>query len=264
MISLNLLPDIKQEHLKSLRRRNSVIAISTIISLVSISILVIMGIFIGGQILAKNTLNSDIQNKFQEISSEDDFNSFLTIQAQANNIDGLKESSPVASRLIDYIKKVNPAAPNNILIDTMDIDFSTTPVTSKITASAANSEAVVVYLDTLRKAKMQYYAGDEEDSEIIDTKLITDIALASSTKSTSNGRITFVVNITFNDLAFDRTIRLAPQIVCVSTNSDPKICEKSAEEKPYANDEQQATDTGTNSDNTEATETEGDDEGGEQ
>ncbi len=222
MLQINLLPDIKKEFLHAQRQRNFVISICIVVSIVAAGATVLVGLVLGGQAIQKAILTQSIkdgQNEISKLQSSDQLNEYLTIQNQLRQIGSLKSDQKVYSRVMDYLKQLNPAAPNNVSLDLVEVtspvntttstsssSTSTTPGTSnagkitvKLSGNTANYKTLNVFKTTLEQTNISY--SDGSGSDVKTEKLFSSVVNDSSSLSQTKG-VDFVMTVTCNDAAF--------------------------------------------------------------
>ena len=67
MIEINLVPDVKQEYIRARLLRNFVVSVSIVIGAAVVGLAVVLGLVLGGQIVAENiqdgTINKELEVK---------------------------------------------------------------------------------------------------------------------------------------------------------------------------------------------------------
>ena len=81
-LEINLVPDIKDEMLRTLKLRNFIFFLCIIVASVSVAIVLIFGVIVGGQKIAINNKTNTLEELSAKVNSYGDLNEFLTI----NNI----------------------------------------------------------------------------------------------------------------------------------------------------------------------------------
>lgn len=198
-VSLNLLPDVKKQLLKARRQRALVVSTSMVLVVVSVIILVaLFGTLEATKIKASNSRGriDDYKSQLEQAKKSKELNKYLTIQNQLAQLDSIKDKKMVFSRLVNYLKAVNPSSPNNVELATVSLggsddtaDSSTATaidmsagVTVSLEGSAKDLKAVNTYKDTLDNAILSYQdSKDSSDDESSGTSL-TDKTKASRTK----------------------------------------------------------------------------------
>jgi len=177
MIEINLLPDVKQELVRSRRLKRVVIAGAILTTLVMAGIVAVILLYVyavqpGRQFL----LDQDIKSRASELEKNKNLTRDLTLQNQLVTITQLHEDKGVYSRLFDYLKILNPQEPNNVSISQATLD--TAAGTLSIEASAKNFPAVSIFQDTLNNASLSY--TDPETAEKVKTPMFSDVQITET------------------------------------------------------------------------------------
>ncbi len=168
MIEINLVPDVKQEYIRSKMLRNFVISISIVVGIGVVGLAVVLGLILGGQLVAESIQDNGIKSESAKLMEVPDLDKTVTIQQQLEKIDQQQNSKLITSRLFDAVLAINPAAPNQIRISALKLD----PIEKKITieGSAANGyQALETFKKTLTNTYVQ--VGSDGDK----TPLAQDI-----------------------------------------------------------------------------------------
>ncbi len=182
MIELNLLPDIKQEFIHARRQKRIVIAAMIFTCIASVGLVVLLSFYaFAGQSLRQTLANDAIASKSKELKSEKDLVRNLTIQNQLSSLTQLHEAKPVYERLFEYLKVLNPEAPNNISISKVTIATSEESIdTLVIEGSAKDYQAVTVFKDTLDNAQLSYVDPDSDSKAKVKTPLFTTVTISDT------------------------------------------------------------------------------------
>ena len=252
MISINLLPDVKKDLLRVRRERNLVVSVSVLAVGASVAILVILGGWLGALAIAKNSHESAIDKSESTITKakeDDELDKYLTIQNQLSQIDGLKDSQNVYSRLMDYLTQLNPAYPNNAALTTVTLDTESDDIEVTLEGTTQDFATLNVYKNTLINAQLSYEtkvesddsddsadsedASDDESSdgsgkestekvEATKEDLFSSVSVTDSVLSSrSDGsKVTFTIVVVFNPKAFDPNITNQTIEIPKETTSD--------------------------------------------
>ncbi len=196
MISLNLLPDVKKEFIKAQLERNFVVFICIIVAVSSVGLLLILGGVMGAQQIDKGIKQGNINRDkatIMNIKKNGQLDSYLTVQNQLSQIESLKSKQPIFSRIFGYIQQLNPSAPNNVVLNSMQIasadDSSSIELGAHITLSGQvdSFEALDTYKTTLGQAQIEYYKGSSDSSKdvqknnTVKEKMFKDVILKEAT-----------------------------------------------------------------------------------
>lgn len=167
---INLVPDIKNEFIKTLKFRNFVFFLCIIVASVSLAVILIFISIAGGQQGFINAKQNTISKLEQKISDYSDLSDFLTIRDQLGNIASITENKVMMSRSFNILSALIPTGDNYINISELSIDLSEDVPTFTFDAQAnANAEPFIDYnvLDSFKKSMpyMRYDYGEYVDRE---------------------------------------------------------------------------------------------------
>lgn len=162
MIQLNLLPDIKRQYLKARRIQARVISIAILTCIVSGAVVVLAVSWVFGvQTVQKASLSSNTDKQYEKLTAIKDIDKYVTVQNQLANISSLHVSKPIMSRLFDILVAVNPKAPHNILVSSLNVDTDTSTITIKGTTDSYTG--LEVLRDSLKNASISYTKEGSSD-----------------------------------------------------------------------------------------------------
>ena len=216
MVQVNLLPDIKKQLLRAQIQRNLVISVCIVASIAAGSVIAILGGVMGAQALQKNGLTQSIEEKASDIAKKQDndqLDEYLTIQNQLSKISSLKDKQLNYSRMFDYLKQLNPAAPNSVELSSVKImspgidsnsgvaadAAATTGVTVEMQGETASYSSLNVFKSTLSLAKFSYAPSKGAN---VETKLLLTSVSVTSTSLSTDG-VSFTLQIVFDSAIFD-------------------------------------------------------------
>lgn len=145
-IQFNLLPDVKQDYIKSQRLRNLVISTSVIVASGSFILFLILfaSVAVVQQKQMKDT-EKNIATNTAKLKSIDGIEEALVVQNQLQTLADLHKNKHISSRLFSYLPKITP---NNVSITKLDLDYTTNVMNISGTADKHNS--VNAFIDTLK------------------------------------------------------------------------------------------------------------------
>jgi len=155
-IQFNLLPDVKQEYIKSQRIRNLVITISVIVGAVSLAIFLIL--FFSVEVVQNKQLSDNdksIAASTKQLKGIKGIEDALVVQNQLQTLVSLHQSKHISSRLFTFLPKVTP---DNVNITKFDMDYSTNVM--NISGTADNHSSVNAFIDTLKATT--YKVGSQD------------------------------------------------------------------------------------------------------
>lgn len=194
MIQFNLLPDVKQQYIKTNRRKRTVIVVSFLIAASSLAVFVVL--FLSVYVFQKNHINNlsnDIKSSTQKLKDIPDLNKVLTIQNQLKELPDLHAEKPVTSRLFGYLNKLTP---NQITIGNIKLDYSESTMT--LTGSADSLSTVNKFVDTL---KFSTYTDTLQVEQKEKKKVFSEVVLTSFSRSDKDA--TYTISFKFDPLIFD-------------------------------------------------------------
>ena len=162
-LEINLVPDIKNEMIKTLKLRNFIMFLCIVVASASVAVVFVFGMIAGGQGIAINNKKGLLENFSSKLNSYSDLNEFLTIKDQVDNIASITSNKRVASRTFNILSALIPTnSPDTIEISELKIDLSEDDPTFKMEAQANAGQAPYIdynVLDSFKKS-MQYMRYD--------------------------------------------------------------------------------------------------------
>lgn len=165
---INLVPDIKEEMIKTLKLRNFIFFLCIVVSAASIGVTLLFGMIVGGQQIALNNKQSALKNMSAKLNSYNDLNDFLTIKDQLKNISTTTNNKKVLSRTFNILSALLPTGADTITISELVVNLTEEQPTFKFDAQAnAGKEPFIDYavLDSFKKSMefMRYDYGSYVD-----------------------------------------------------------------------------------------------------
>lgn len=176
MIEVNLIPDVKREYLRAQRMRNSVISLSILVSIIAGATVALLIVYVGTQTAREWLADRSIKEQYSKLSSVEDADQIVTIQNQLSQLSSMHNNKMINSRIFSVLEAVNPPAPNDIKMSTVNLDPSETRLT--IEGSAANSFAAT---DMLKKMILNTKIKYTDSSNQEQTKALTSDVTVSDT-----------------------------------------------------------------------------------
>ena len=167
---INLVPDIKDEMIRTLKLRNFIFFLCIVVASASIGITLLFGAIVGGQQIALNGKTAALQQLSTKLNSYSDLTDFLTIKDQVGNIASLTDNKKVLSRTFNILSAFIPDGPDNITVSELNIDLSGDEPTFYLEAQAnAGAAPFIDYkvLDSFKKSMkyMRYDYGSYIDKD---------------------------------------------------------------------------------------------------
>lgn len=173
---INLVPDIKNDFIKTLKFRNLVFFLCIIIASGSVIVILISLTIAGGQQGFIDAKQKTIDTLQQKISDYSDLSDFLTIRDQLGNIAAITEQKKVVSRTFNVLSAMIPRGEDTVSISKLVVNLSEESEipTFNIEAHAnAGAEPFIDYkvLDSFKKSMdyMRYDYGEyvDRDGQVI-------------------------------------------------------------------------------------------------
>lgn len=191
MKQINLIPDLKSEHLKAQRTRNTVISISLLVSGGFVALVVILFLHVNvNQRNHSNNLRDHINELSEEYSSIEDLDKVVTVQRQLESLPSLHDEKPLVSRLPQYLSVITP---ENIELSEVDLNLEEGLAT--ITGNGTNVTAVNVFTDTIKNATYKLESNPDNEERPF-TNVILD------TITTDDETSIFEIKLSFDPLLF--------------------------------------------------------------
>lgn len=171
MIQINLLPDLKQEYIKSQRTRLYVLAVSLII--VSVFVISTLSLFTYVNVAQRqhtNNLQDDIDRLSEEFQSIQDIDKVVTLQNQIKVLPELHEEKPLTSKLSDYLTILTP---NKVTLSNIELNFDENTIL--LNGTGENVKTVNKFADTLKNTIFVTY-NDETPNEAFDNVTLKRIS----------------------------------------------------------------------------------------
>ncbi len=161
---INLVPDIKNDFIKTLKFRNLVFFICIVVAISSTVVMLIFLSIAGGQqgfITAKQNTIDALQKKIEEYS---DLSDFLTIRDQLSNIAEITENKVMMSRTFNILSAMIPTGSDYISISELNVNLENEEGSPTFTIDAqanAGTDPQIDYkvLDSFKKS-MRYLRYD--------------------------------------------------------------------------------------------------------
>lgn len=203
MIQLNLLPDVKKEFLRAQSARRKTIALSILVTIIAAGLTVVAALYVyavQNGIMYLQT--QDIKGKSSQLSSVKDIDKYLTIQNQLAQLSSLHGNKNNFSRLIDFLPRLNPAPPQNIVLTNLEVEANAKTIVFK--GRVSDYGALTTFKDTLSNATFTY-VHDGQNVEA--TKLFSDVKIDSALyeKTNTSAGVTFTATVLYDPAVFEQT-----------------------------------------------------------
>lgn len=207
MITLNLLPDIKREYLRSQRTKRIFMVGSLIVSAGFVALVVLLGIYVFAvQRLEINGAQNGIDEAQRQLGEIPDLEKMLTVQQQLESLPELHNQKPALERLFTYLAAVVPA---DISLNSIDLDVSGDS-TAEINGFAQDFPSINAFTDSLKNARVTFEGSDEQ------IQAFSNVVVESY--GVDNNATSFRINLRFEPRIFDNTLKGAKLTVPNITN----------------------------------------------
>ena len=202
MIQLNLLPDLKKEYISAQKTKSLVISVSILTTIGAIGLSALLFVYVTFvQQLQINLVTDDIKRKESELKGIQDVDKYLTVQAQLAALPDLHNNKGSYDRLFSFLNVLNPSAPNNINLSTLQTDSAERSMT--LSGTTASFETFNVFVDTLKNAEITYKEGGQGDD--IKKKMFEQVFVVASSLSRTEGKslVAFTVKTIYDPAVYN-------------------------------------------------------------
>lgn len=195
MIEINLVPDVKQEFLRSQRLRAKVISGSIIVSLAAGGLIVFLVALLGAAGALNLAADTAIKDEYKKLTENNkDIDEIVTIQGQLASISQLNDSKRVTSRVLDVLAAINPQGENAIKLTKAIADPGQKTISIEGTADAGFNAA-----DAYKKTILNTSVSYSKDGEQFKVPLTSEVVPGeTSFGEDMNGQKVLRFKISFN------------------------------------------------------------------
>ncbi len=159
---INLVPDIKNEMIRSIKLRNLTFFACIVVAIASVGVSIFFAVIAGGQQAVVDSKMNTISNLSKKIDSYKDLSNYLTVRNQLSSLSEISNNKKSLSRIFNILTALIPKGNDNIKISELMINLENDPYTLSIDAQAnAGDPPYIDYrvLDAFKKS-MQYMRYD--------------------------------------------------------------------------------------------------------
>lgn len=235
MVQFNLLPDVKQEYIKSVYRRRLITLACFAIGSMFLVIFILMFLYVRvNQTRHLSNLDTDIKKGVAELQQNRDLDKILTIQNQLSSLPQLHNQKVMTSRIFDYLSQLTPVEAS---VTSVDIDIENKKILLK--GKADTLITVNKFVDTVKFTDFvitgeEIREGKAFSSVVLQEFSIEDNAVAQegvAPTTTVNYQIEFV----YDEAIFKNTAVDGSAVANSVTLTVPKtITTRSETQKPSA------------------------------
>lgn len=239
MIELNLLPDVKQEFVRTERLKKTIVSLMILISLITGGIVVFLAVLVyaiqpGLQLI----VDGDITQRSSQLKANKNLVRDLTIQNQLKVLPELHNDKVSYDRLFEYLRVINPEEPNNVVFSKVSIDTSTD--TLNVEATTNDYLSVAIFRDTVKNAKITYIDPETEKKQTV--TLFSEVTLSDiSVNKDDEGKqvASFRAALVYDPAAFIWSIE-NPTVTIPNEKTTPSASRVTLfSEKPTQNDNEE-------------------------
>lgn len=217
MIQFNLLPDVKQEYIRTQRLKRLVIGVSLLTSAAALVVfLLLMSSVYLVQKKSISDLNRDIKSASSELKNKPNIADILTVQGQLNSLSSLNAQKPAVSRLFGYLSEVTPTT---VTISDLKVDFTQNTMT--IDGNAPGFDAVNTFIDNLKFTNYTVKDSGKTGSAF------SQVVEASSSRTAKQA--TYSITLSFDSVIFDNASDITLSIGGQALPEQPSIIFKKSE-----------------------------------
>ncbi len=223
MIQVNLLPDVKQEYLRTEQLKHAVLvgAVLTSVTVVALTIL----FFVYVQVVQpqyQRAVQSDIDTGLQEVKKKPNAKRIVTVQGVLEQIPAVKDKQLVTSRSFEYLKQFTP---RSVKYSRVNLNHETSTMT--LSGNTVSYESANVLANNLKSAQFTYKQQENEQT----IKPFTGVVftnLGKSEDSTNGSVVSFEITFQFDPLLFNPSV--SKQSIKVNASSEQLLL---PEETPF-------------------------------
>jgi hypothetical protein len=191
MIQFNLLPDVKQQFIKTQRTKRLVIGTSLIAG--GVALFIFLALLSSVYIVQKKSihdLNNDIQTNSKTLRDTPNVTDILTVQSQLNSLSTLNAQKPTASRLFGFLSSLTPV---QATISDLKVDLTANTMT--INGNAPSLDVVNTFIDGLKFTTYAVANGAGSHNAF------STVVLASFSRSPTSA--TYSITLSFDPTIFN-------------------------------------------------------------
>jgi Tfp pilus assembly protein PilN len=198
-LQFNLLPDVKQEYLKTQRTKRTVITAAIVSS--SIALFILLFMLTNVYVINKKQLSDadkDIDKYSHQLKTIPDLDKILTVQHQLDSLAGLHQNKHKLSRVYDYLPQVTP-----IKVHMSQVSIDLVANTMTIQGTADNHKTVNTFIDTLKFTTYKIDGNDAVDDKGVKLKAFPSVI--ESQFGLGEGGANYQLTIQFDPTLFSNT-----------------------------------------------------------
>lgn len=178
MFEINLIPNVKLKLLQMQKLRNVVIFYSVIVAAVTIGVIIILLLVLGGEKITSNVMSGNIDKEFNSLkNNHPGLTESLTLQNQMKSIDALSKEKKMLSRMFAFLEASMPKSDSPYFITLSSFNYNKT--TNSIVLEGQSDKvnggyaALDAFIKIIERTGYRYVADFDEklDASLSDEEL---------------------------------------------------------------------------------------------
>lgn len=201
MVQINLLPDVKQEYLKSQQSKHAFVIGAVLVSVLFIAILALIYAYVSiAQPRHLSNLQTDIDDSIKQSKEVPSSVEMVTVQGALEQLPGLQDKKQITSRLFGYI---NSFTPKDVSYAEIKLDLSTNILTLR--GETTNYEQTNILANNLKSAELTFVQNDSS-STIKPFSQVVFTSLGKAEQTTTNKTVSFQIDMQIDPAMFGEGI----------------------------------------------------------
>ncbi len=201
MVQINLLPDVKQEYLKSQQSKHTFVIGAALVSALFITILALVYAYVSiAQPRHLTNLQNDIDDALKQSKEVPNAVEIVTVQGALEQLPGLQDKKQISSRLFSYI---NSFTPKDVSYAEIKLDLSTNTLTLR--GETTNYEQTNVLANNLKSAELTYTQNDSSTT-IKPFSQVVFTSLGKAEQATTTKTVSFQIDMQIDPAMFGEAI----------------------------------------------------------
>lgn len=226
MIQVNLVPDVKLELIRAQRHRSWVVSVAVIAMIAAVAVVVVLGLVIGGQVVAREMVTTNITNANEKFLAMEDIDKTVTVKNQLESIQSTHDQKTMMSRVFDVLAEASAkGTDNSVSLTSFSVDATTQTISLLAQTDRRGFEAAEVFRKNIDGMQVYFVDkgsdvtdtipneflaeplvrhNDEKKETIASDVVLTDLSYAQ-VEGQSQRTVNFRLSFTYNELLFDST-----------------------------------------------------------
>jgi hypothetical protein len=229
MIQFNLLPDVKQQYIKTVYRRRMVTVASMLVSGGFILIFVLMFLFVRvNQARHLEHLDNDITAGVSKLQENKDLNKILTVQNQLSSLPALHDKKVMTSRIFTYLQQLTPTKAS-----VSDVDIDVVNKVINIKGSSDNLATINKFIDTIKFTNFKLDGDSPVEGKAFSGVVLKNFNIGSEVAGGTTQQVTYEISFSYDETIFKSTAKPgAPTVNSVRLTVPKIITTRSSTQQP--------------------------------